>query len=110
MNFLRLDLNSLVALDALLTDPACHARSGAPLRQPALADGTLARLRDYFDDDLIVQVGRRMELTPIGETLRLPLRKVLEDAEKLLSTKSHFDPGTSERRFTLHCTDYVGPR
>lgn len=107
MNFLKLDLNSLVALDALLTDPhVTRAAERLCVSQPSLS-GTLARLRDYFQDDLIVQVGRRMELTPMGEALRQPLREILEDAERLLSTKSHFDPRSSQRRFTLSCTDYV---
>lgn len=43
----------------------------------------------------------------MAEAMRMPLRHVLGDAEKLLSTKSHFDPATSERRFTMTCTDYV---
>ncbi|VTU36003.1 LysR family transcriptional regulator [Variovorax sp. PBL-E5] len=107
MNFLKLDLNLLVALDALLTDPhVTRAAERLCVSQPTLS-GSLARLRDYFQDELIVQVGRRMELTPMAEAMRQPLRNVLGDAEKLLSTKSHFDPGTSERRFTLTCTDYV---
>jgi LysR family nod box-dependent transcriptional activator len=107
MNFLKLDLNLLVALDALLTDPhVTRAAERLCVSQPTLS-GSLARLRDYFQDDLIVQVGRRMALTPMGEALRLPLRDVLGDAEKLLSTKSHFDPASAERRFTITCTDYV---
>jgi hypothetical protein len=88
--------NSVTILMLMLHSPCrprlhvtCAANSLC-VSQPTLS-GSLDRLRDYFQDDLIVQVGRRMELTPMAQSQRRPLEDVLGNAEKLLSTKSHFD-------------------
>ena len=70
MRFHKLDLNLLVALDALLTERSItRAAEKLNLSQPATSNA-LARLRDYFEDDLLVQVGRQMEPTPRGQTLQ----------------------------------------
>ena len=107
MHFLKLDLNLLVALDALLTDPhVTRAAERLHVSQSTLS-GSLARLREYFEDELIVQVGRRMELTPLAQELRVPLRELLDSTERLLSSKANFDPLSSDRCFTITCTDYV---
>ena len=77
MRYKRLDLNLLVALDALLdernTTKAAHRLS---ISQSAMS-GMLSRLRDYFEDDLMVQVGRAMQRTPLGDELAGPVRELL---------------------------------
>lgn len=75
MRFHELDLNLLVALDALLTHRnVTRAAEQLNLSQSALS-GALARLREHFDDELVVQIGRRMEPTPLARTLAEPLTK-----------------------------------
>lgn len=107
MHFLKLDLNLLVALDALLTDPhVTRAAERLRVSQSTLS-GSLGRLREYFEDDLIIQVGRRMELTPLAQELREPLHELVGNTERLLSSKARFDPLASDRCFTITCTDYV---
>jgi LysR family nod box-dependent transcriptional activator len=107
MRYQKLDMNLLVALDALLTDPhVTRAAERLNVTQSAMS-GSLARLREYFDDELVRQAGRRMVLTPLGKELRDPVRELLTLTDRVLATKSSFDPLTSERTFTLHCTDYV---
>ena len=70
MRFNKLDLHLRVAPGAML---ALHSISRATeqlhISQSAMRNA-LARLRKYFADDLLVQVGRKMELTPRAETLR----------------------------------------
>ncbi|MFX5705376.1 LysR family transcriptional regulator, partial [Acinetobacter baumannii] len=64
MRFNKLDRNLLVALDALLTElNISRAAEQIHLSQSAMSNA-LARLREYFDDELLIQVGRRMEATP----------------------------------------------
>ena len=64
MRFNKLDLNLLVALDALLKERSIsRAAERLHLSQSATSNA-LARLREYFDDQLLVQVGRKMEPTP----------------------------------------------
>ncbi len=107
MRFQKLDMNLLVALDTLLTDPhITRAAERLRVSQPAMS-GSLARLREHFRDELVIQVGRRMELTPLARDLREPVHDLLTRADRVLSTRASFDPLASDRRFTVHCTDYV---
>jgi LysR family nod box-dependent transcriptional activator len=107
MRFQKLDLNLLVALDALLSDPhVTRAAERLNVTQSAVS-GSLARLREYFADELIVQAGRRMELTSLASELREPVHDLLARADRLIATRSSFDPATSDRCFTMSCTDYV---
>jgi DNA-binding transcriptional LysR family regulator len=64
MNLAALDLNLLVALDALLLEASVsRAAMRIGLSQPA-ASHALQRLRDLLGDPLLVRTGARMELTP----------------------------------------------
>ena len=66
MNVRGLDLNLLVAMDALLTERSTtRAGERIYLSQSAMS-GALARLRAFFDDELLIQVGQRMVLTPLA--------------------------------------------
>ena len=59
-----LDANLLVALDALLQESnVTRAARRVGVTQSAMSQ-TLARLRNQFDDPILVKVGRRMEPTP----------------------------------------------
>jgi len=75
MNFSSLDLNLLVALDALLLEAnVSRAAMRIGLSQPA-ASHALQRLREVLGDPLLVRVGARMELTPRAQALRGPRRR-----------------------------------
>ena len=64
MRFKGLDLNLLVALDALLKEQnVSRAADRLHLSQPAVS-ASLGRLRVFFDDPLLVQHGKRMLPTP----------------------------------------------
>lgn len=107
MRFHKLDLNLLVALDALLTHRhVTRAADRLCLSQSAMS-GALARLRAHFKDDLIVQVGRKMVLTPLGESLAQPLRNLLAQTESLINSAPHFDPASSDRTFVIIMSDYA---
>jgi LysR family transcriptional regulator, nod-box dependent transcriptional activator len=107
MNLRRLDLNLLVALDALLTEcNITHAAERLHL-SPSATSGALARLREYFDDELLSQIGRRMVPTPLGESLQTVVRDCLLHIQTAVDTRPQFDPATSQRRFKLMMSDYV---
>ncbi len=107
MRFHRLDLNLLVALDALLTyQNVTRASERLCLSQSAMS-GCLARLRAHFGDELIVQAGRRMVLTPLGQSLAHPLRELLTKTETLITAKPAFDPASSDRTFVVIMSDYA---
>jgi DNA-binding transcriptional LysR family regulator len=106
MRFNKLDLNLLVALDALLAERSItRAAERLHLSQSAMSN-SLGRLREYFEDELLVQVGRQMEPTPRAETLRDAVRDVLLRIETSLTTQPRFDCTTSDREFQLFVSDY----
>src|SRR5450631_4710834 len=104
MNLAALDLNLLVALDALLLEAnVSRAAMRIGLSQPA-ASHALQRLRDMFGDPLLVRTGSRMELTPRAQALRGPLAQVLDQVRGLL-VPDDFDASRSERQFRLMMPD-----
>ncbi len=106
MNLASLDLNLLVALDALLAEASVgRAAARIGLSQPATSHA-LRRLRDVMGDPLLVRVGARMELTPRAQALRGPLADAMTQLRGLFTPES-FDPGTSSRRFALMMPDLV---
>lgn len=107
MRFKGLDLNLLVAFDALMeTCNTAHAGARLGLSQPA-ASAALARLRDYFQDELLVLNGRRMYPTPLAEMLLPRIKACLAEAAVVVATSSQFDPGSAERQFRIISSDYV---
>ena len=83
MNLNSLDLNLLVALDALLREAnVSRAAMRVGLSQPA-ASHALQRLRDLIGDPLLVRTGARMELTPRAQALRAPLAQALDQVRSL---------------------------
>ena len=87
MNLNSLDLNLLVALDALLREAnVSRAAMRIGLSQPA-ASHALQRLRDLLGDPLLVRTGARMELTPRAQALRGPLAQALDQVRGLFDAR-----------------------
>ena len=104
MNLNALDLNLLVALDALLREASVsRAAMRLHLSQPATSHA-LQRLRDLIGDPLLVRNGARMELTPRAQALRGPLVQAL-DQVRALFVPDDFDAARSERHFRLMMPD-----
>jgi DNA-binding transcriptional LysR family regulator len=104
MNLAGLDLNLLVALDALLREAnVSRAAMRIGLSQPA-ASHALQRLREVLGDPLLVRTGARMELTPRAQALRGPLAQALDQVRGLF-IPDDFDAASSERQFRLMMPD-----
>src|SRR3954449_6818071 len=104
MNLNSLDLNLLVALDALLREAnVSRAAMRIGLSQPA-ASHALQRLRGLIGDPLLVRTGARMELTPRAQALRAPLAQALDQVRSLFIADA-FDAARSERQFRLMMPD-----
>jgi LysR family nod box-dependent transcriptional activator len=102
-----LDLNLLVVLDALFAEKSV-TRTGERIHlSQSATSAALLRLREYFKDDLLVPVGRRMVLTPLAEELAQPLRDLLQQAEVVIRRTPVFSPESSERRFRIVMSDYI---
>lgn len=104
---MNLDLNLLVALDALLQERSVtRAAARMRLSQPALS-ASLARLRRHFGDELLTRVGNDYRLTPLALQLKEQARVALSGVERVFSAQPEFDPGGSTREFVLLVTDYM---
>lgn len=107
MRYNRLDLNLLPALRALLTEKnVTRAGDSLHVTQSAMS-GILARLREFFDDPLIVPVGRKMELTPLAESLVGRVNDLLVQVDSTLATRPEFVPSASRRHFSIVASDYT---
>lgn len=107
MRFNKLDLNLLVALDALLTERnITRASERVHLSQSAMSNA-LGRLREYFGDELLVQVGRQMELTPRAEALQDQVRDLLVRIDATVASHPQFEPSKSDRTFRIFASDYT---
>jgi LysR family transcriptional regulator, nod-box dependent transcriptional activator len=105
MRLRRLDLNLLIALDALLSLRSVTAAAHQlHVTQPSMS-ASLARLREHFDDRLLVQVGRRMELTSLGEELTASVRETLQKIDQTITLRSGFDPKVAKRSFSMCASD-----
>lgn len=107
MNTDRVDLNLLVTLEALLAERnVTRAAARLHLSQPAVS-AQLNRLRDAFDDPLLVPAHRGM--TPTAKALDLlgPLRLALDQVRKTLQSQKDFSPLRAKLAVAIACTDYL---
>ena len=102
----RLDLNLLVALDALLSERSVsRAAVRLHLSQPTLS-ASLARLRTHFGDELLARRGNSYDLTPLGVRLAEHVPTVLEGARRVFEIEPAWDPSASTREFSIYMSDY----
>ncbi len=100
-----IDLNLLVALDALTRERSVtKAAERAGVTQSAMSH-TLRRLRELFDDPLLVRGRGGMLLTPRAEALTIPLRSGLVSLARTLAEPAAFDPANAHRTFRLVSPD-----
>lgn len=107
MRFKKLDLNLLVALDVLLEEQNITRAAERLNMTQSATSGVLGRLRTYFEDDLLVQVGRKMQPTAYALELAKPVREVLLKINAEITTRPTFDPTVSDRRFRIVTSDYL---
>ena len=103
-NLASLDLNLLVAFEALWVERSVTAagrRIG--LSQPATS-GALARLREMLGDRLFIRGKKGLEPTDRCSELAGPLTKALVDLRNVLAGSS-FDPATTTRLFRVGVVD-----
>jgi len=107
MRYRHLDLNLLVALDMLLRERnISRAADRLSLSQPAMSNA-LARLREFFGDELLTPLGRQMVLTPRAETLVDRVREILLRVDSDIVAPAVFDPATSTRAFSMLVSDFT---
>ncbi|HDZ8929085.1 TPA: LysR family transcriptional regulator [Aeromonas dhakensis] len=107
MKLHQLDLNLLLAFDALMAQGSVtRAAETLFISQPAMSHA-LNRLRTFFGDPLLVRTPQGMLPTPRAQRLHLGVQQALRLLEQQLSDEEVFEPSQSKRRFVLCTTDYV---
>ncbi|WP_434042332.1 LysR family transcriptional regulator [Sorangium cellulosum] len=108
MNLSAIDVNLVIALDALLQERSVTlAARRVGLSQPAMSHA-LTRLRELFSDPLLIRVGRQMALTSRAEAMTPQVAAIMLDLAGLFGgTTPAFDPATSDRAFRIATTEYV---
>ena len=101
----ELDFRDLRVLDALIREGSITGAAQAlETTQPAISK-LLGRLRSRFDDPLVVRRGRGVQPTTRAVEMSAQIRKLLEMADSLQQQRVPFDPGKSEKTFSLLVTD-----
>lgn len=102
----QVDLNLLVAFDALMTERSVTAAAERMSVGQSTMSATLSRLRRLFDDPLMVRRGQTMTVTPTAAALADPVREILTEIRSVLAPPGGFDPATDRRSFTVMAGDY----
>ena len=107
MNLTRVDLNLLVYLDVLLREKnVTRAAEQLGITQPALSNG-LKRLRDLFQDPLLVRTSEGMTPTERANELQPQVRNILASVELAVLPTAEFDAPSSTRNFRIMASDYA---
>jgi DNA-binding transcriptional LysR family regulator len=106
LHLASLDLNLLVALDALLEERnVTRAAERTGVTQSAMSHA-LARLRALVGDPLLVRGRSGMVATARAEALALPIRRALEGIVLALETPEPFEPKTAHLSIRIATSDY----
>ncbi len=107
MNLEKINLNLLVALDALLTErQVTRAAQKVHISQSAMSIA-LSQLRLLLRDDILVR--DRQEMIPTARALELQpwVRQILGEIKKVIHEPQQFNPATAVRTFRIGMTDYT---
>ena len=104
-SFEGLDLNLLLTLDVLLEIRNVTATAERVGVTQSAVSHRLARIRDFFDDPLLVSAGDDLVLTPQAEALRTPLRLALQELRDVVVPDREFDPTHAQRTFVIAASD-----
>lgn len=107
MDIRTVDLNLLVALEALLAERnVTRAAERLHLSQSATS-AALARLRDVFHDPLLLRTARGMLPTAKALELAEPVQHVLAQIGRIVQPATPFNPGEARSVFKIAASDYV---
>lgn len=105
MKLASINLNLLVALDALLDEHSVtRAAKRLGVTQGAMSQ-SLAQLREIFGDRLLVRGKGGMQPTRRAMSLAPELRRTLRAMERLLTDSPAFDPTTDRRTVRIASND-----
>ncbi|SMF51846.1 transcriptional regulator, LysR family [Alteromonadaceae bacterium Bs31] len=106
MNLHGVDLNLMVALNVLLREKSVtRAAEFLGITQPAMSNA-LKRLRQLFDDPLLVRTSEGMKPTERAQELAPHVRDLLIQVEQVVQPVTEFKPDKSEHFYRIAVSDY----
>jgi DNA-binding transcriptional LysR family regulator len=106
MDFHGIDLNLLVAFDALMNERnVTRAAVRVGVSQPAMS-AALARLRTLLGDTLFQRSASGLLPTPRARDLAAPIAQALQQIAAAMVEQPAFEPGTSTITFRIGLQDY----
>jgi len=107
MNINTIDLNLMIAFDALISHRHVTKAGVAIGRsQPAMSNA-LSRLRELFEDQLLVKSGSKMVPTPKALQLHQHIHQTLSQFESALNGDVEFHPSKTKRTFTIAMVEHA---
>jgi DNA-binding transcriptional LysR family regulator len=107
MDLYRVNLNLLVALDALMSEKSVTQAAKKLFITQAAMSNNLQQLREIFKDKLLVREKNHMVLTHYAQEMQPKLHQILEEMRSLITSGQRFDPLTSKRTFKIGMSDYM---
>lgn len=105
MNINKINLNLLIALDALLLENSVsEAAKRCHVTQAAMSN-TLKQLRSVLNDPLFIRQSKKLKPTPMAIELKPKVKHALASIENVFLGHS-FDPSKSERSIELSLSDH----
>lgn len=107
INLAAIDLNLLVAFEALLEQRSVtKAAEALQIGQPAMS-AALSRLRVLFEDELFVRLGRQMQPTLKAQAIAPGILAGLQQIRQTVTASQSFEPTSSDRTFSIGSSDYT---
>jgi DNA-binding transcriptional LysR family regulator len=107
MDLRRIDLNLLIVFEAIVAEASVtRAARRLHLSQSAVSH-SLMRLRDAFDDPILIRQGRQMQATPNALAVLPEVRSLLSWVDRLFAKGGRFDPATADRILHIGAPDFA---
>lgn len=107
MRYFKLDLNLLVALDVLLEERSITRSAERLHLSQSATSNALARLREYFKDDILTQVGRNLVPTERARHLQDEVRDVLHRVQSRVIEDRPENAAVRRRRITIMAAEAI---
>lgn len=106
VNLRKVDLNLLIIFDALMLElNVTRAAERVFLSQPAMSNA-LRRLRELFNDPLLIRGASGMQATPRAQQLHQPIRKILNQIAITIEPPMEFIAAESNAEFGLGLNEF----
>lgn len=100
-----IDLNLLVAFEALFEECSVTAAAGRLyLGQPAMS-AALGRLRALFEDELLIRIGSKMQPTSKAKAIAPGIKAALQQIRQAIESSQTFDPASARQSFAIASSD-----